>query len=153
MQLQNTIQLCLLIALVPFSFSLLLDLCLGKPAAEEYDRKAIFFGFSLFLAKNRLRKAGKLKDIEDTYSPNMNSKDLVIRQAATMEFKKVVFEEGRQFFSWELGIGMCPFCTNVRIAMLFGAAFIYYFSGDWLSILLVPCFSTMYLLFFNKFKF
>lgn len=155
MQLQETIQAALLISLVPFSVSLLLDLCFGKPAAEEYDRKAIFFGWSLLLAKRRLKQAGKFKEIEDTYLPNLNSKDLTIKHSAEMEYKKVVFEQGRDFFDWELGVGMCPFCTNVRASILFSLLYLLLFSvepGSFLIATLVPCFSNMYLLFFNKFK-
>lgn len=153
MQIVQTVELSLILSLIPFSLTLLLDLCLGKPAAEEIDRKAIFFGFSMFLAKNRLRKAKKLKGIHDTYMPNLNSKDPVIKQAAKMEYRRVIFEEGKFFFSWELGFGMCPFCTNVRLSIIAGFLYMAFLSGGWFPVLLVPCFSNMYLLFFNKFKF
>jgi hypothetical protein len=149
----DLITLGLLLAIVPFSFSLLIDLCLGKPAAVDFDKKAIFFFVSYNLAKLRLLKNGTFKTLLSGFKQGLDNEDPAIRNTTRMTLKNVVFESGREFFSWELGVGMCPYCTNVRVSIFSAIAYVEYYSGNWLLVILIPCFSNMFLLFFNKLKF
>jgi hypothetical protein len=144
---QHQILFALLFSIFPFSVSLLIDVCLGFPASETFDRKAIYFDFSFFLAKQRLKRM-------NLFQPELPGQcetkaDTFYR---VMALKQNVFETGREFFSWELGFGMCPKCTNIRISILFAAAFVLIFSGAWSLVFFAPCFSNMYLLFFQKLK-
>lgn len=144
----------LALSLIPFAFSLLLDICLGQPAAEEkFDRKAIFFFFSLWLAKRRLKITRQYEALVTDFKTALQSEDPVIKHTAKMNLRQVVFASGREYFSWELGFGMCPICTNIRIAIVAAVLFILFFAWNWWLLLLVPCFANMFMLIYQKLKF
>lgn len=147
------VELSLLLSLIPFSFSLLVDVCFGRPAKEDFDIKAIFFFYPLRLAKRRLIKAGQYADLYSSFSTNLNSQDVLIRKTANDQYKKVVFGMGREYFTWELGFGMCPVCTNVRFSILFSLIMVAAFGFNLATILFITCFSNLYILIYNKLKF
>lgn len=140
----------LLMSIVPFSFSLVIDVCFGRPADDEPDIKAIFFVYPLWLAKRRLEKYGLYKPLIDTYDISNLSK----AQADDLgrSVIRMIFTEGRKYFTWEYGAGMCPVCTNIRISILFSLFAIFVFNYPWYSVILIPCFSNLYLLIYQKLK-
>lgn len=147
------IQTCLLWALLPLAFSLLIDICLGYPAKEESpDTRAIFFGYSLWLAEWRLKRLGLFRSLYLNFKENLNSGDRFTRITARKAYRQVLFTTAREYFTWELGFGMCPVCTNVRISILFALLCIHKYGLPLGSVVAIPCFSSLYLLIFNKLK-
>lgn len=145
------IKIALLLALVPFSLSMLIDVCLGHPAKEEgADVKAIFFFFPFWLAVRRLKKYDKYEEFYKGFKPTLNAPDLSVKAMAKVNYKNAVFNFGKEFFTWEKGFGMCPKCTNIRIAIIFSLICIFIFHLSFLHLLLITCFSNLYLLIFNK---
>lgn len=98
-------------------FSYLLDYALGQPGAKDVDdinERAIFFFWSLLLAKRRLYKDANYENI---FKDRCNVGDYSI--LANRNEDKEHFARGRDLFSWELAFGMCIYCTGVWIALLF----------------------------------
>ena len=61
----NELILCLVLAVVPASFSYFIDYCLGHPMSDKINTKAILFRYSLWLAKRRVslkKDAGHARD-------------------------------------------------------------------------------------------
>lgn len=144
----------LIFSLVPVAISLIIDVCLGYPSKDEFDNKAIFFSLSYYFAKKRLIKLGLFKDLVTPYQDvYKNAKGGSVVQWVTLDgIKNVTFQEGRKYFSWEKGFGMCPVCTNIRIAIIFSLLCIFLNDNSYFFLLLIPIFSNLYLLIYNKLK-
>lgn len=146
-------KLSFLIAGIPLAISLLIDVCLGHPAKEQgFDSRAIFSNFSAWLAKLRLKRFRMYDGIKDTYITNIKADIPFVKHVAKQAFKEDVFNTAKEYFTWELGFGMCPVCTNIRISIVVALVCFFVFNLSWIVLILIPCFSNLYLLIFNKLK-
>lgn len=143
---------CLWLALIPFCISLLIDLSIGTPAGEEPNEKAIFFGYSCWMAKNRLNKYGMYRDIYKNFENNLKHNNPYVRDIAKESYRKEIFETAKPRFTWELGFFMCPICSNVRLSIIFALIVMYRFDLHWICVLLIPIFSNLYMLLYQRLK-
>jgi hypothetical protein len=139
MELFTEILTMLLMALIPASFSMLLDFCLGLPS-DDINVKAIFFRWTYYLAKRKLEINGLWEGMYSDYlkvqkslrDNNANPVELIEHE---IQFKQLVVEMGKKLFTWEYATGMCIYCTNVYVALLFGVYFTKFFSSN---VFLIP---------------
>lgn len=111
-----------LIILVSVSFSKFLELCFGYPGKEftsDIDAGAIFFGWSYHLAYMRVEIVHGEQWIRDLNARVLaeftHPADVL---TAKRDFKRAIFMEGRQFFTWERAFGMCIYCTNFWVSSI-----------------------------------
>ncbi len=140
----------LLFSLVPFAFSLLMDYCFGKPASKQYDSKAIFWWYPFILAKRALQKVGKYKEVITPYAVNIRSKNPAVSFISKGACRAEVFNMGKEYFTREQGWGMCPVCTNVRVSIFYSIFIILLFGFSWYMLFLVPVFSNLFMLLYQK---
>lgn len=114
----------ILLAFVPATFNYFLDYCLGHPMSDKVETKAIFFRYSLFLAKRRV-SVQKEKQLVSALAPLLNSDDPDTRAQGKKQLNLSFIVAGRDLFTWEQAFGMCPYCTNFWIAL--ATAFIGFF--------------------------
>lgn len=110
-----------------FSFlaSYFLDYVLGKPYSQQPNQRAIFFFWTLFLAKRRLqREKPSLYDSLISGIDNDNKFKITgidgspFDNGITEESVNLqIIQEGRKYFFWELPFGMCSICTNFWISL------------------------------------
>lgn len=148
----SIIQSALWLSIIPFSLTVLIDICLGRPGADNYNSRAIFFGYSFYLAKLRLVKYGMWRELFNQMKDNLNHNQAIVRAVAKKSYKENIFSTGRQYFTWELGLGMCPVCTGVRISILFALLCVLKYNEAWLLVILIPCFSSLYYSLLNNLK-
>lgn len=114
-----------LLASIPAGFSFFLDYALGHPMSDDkVSPKAIFFGYSLALAKNALPDK-KQEEIEKFFRDQLSDSDPSIRIEAKQRMNEALMKEGRKYFFFQQAFGMCPFCSNFWVAFI--AANIYMF--------------------------
>lgn len=119
--------LIFLLSTIPAAFNYFLDYCLGRPMDDKPNPKEIFSGYSLWLAKRRLK-------IERVVVLHVESED-----------NKAIMLEAQKYYTWEKAMGMCIYCTGFWCALI--AAAIFYFTiplsfiNKSLMFLLVPIFS------------
>jgi hypothetical protein len=117
----------MLMGFVPACFSYLLDYCLGLPGSEnDIHTKEIFFPYTLWLARRRLKQHNLLKAKETFFYAQLNSDDASVRKDAVRMMKVTIVTEGRKFFTWEYMVGMCIFCTGFWIAELTALICLFY---------------------------
>ena len=92
-------------------FILMLDYGLGHPADEKVGYGSFLFPFSFWLAK---RVMGPLyPDLRKQYDEQLKAATNAIqRQQIKRSFQEIVFTQGRQLFTWQKVIGMCPYCSH-----------------------------------------
>lgn len=129
---------------IPAAFNYFLDYCLGHPMSDKVSTKAIFFRYSLFLAKRAL-PIKKYKEIVTSLVPLLNHDDPDTRRQGKQQLDLSVMTAGRDYFFHEQALGMCPFCTNFWCSMMCAA--VLYFTIPLATInpifffLLTPIFS------------
>jgi hypothetical protein len=138
-----------LLALIPASFSFLLDYCLGFPNGDALNTRAIFFKYTLGLALRRVKKIGKFEEVKDSFSLMTGSDDPQSRQQGKEQLALTIVLMGREFFTWERMVGMCPVCTNFYISTIAAGPFFFfipltYFSPG-LYFIFIPVFSHLIL--------
>lgn len=125
MQIVIDLLLCLFLSTIPAGFNYFLDYCLGHPMGEEISTKAIFFRYSLWMAKKALVQK-KEREIVAGMAPLLNSDNPDTRKQGQDQMKVAFMMAGRENFTYQQALGMCPFCTNFWICMI--AAVIFYFT-------------------------
>lgn len=93
-------------------FVYMLDYGLGKPADEKFSIKELLFGWSFYLAKRRLKKLNALRELTLQYMQMLQDANGEQRTLAHNNFRQIVFQKGREFFTYEMILGMCPICTG-----------------------------------------
>lgn len=124
MQIIFDIITCLLLSAIPATFSYFLDYCLGHPMGE-ISIKAILFPYSYYLAKKAVPEK-VYRDIISSLAHLLNHDDPDIRKQGQDQLKISIMTAGRDQFTYQQAIGMCPFCTNFWLCMI--AAFIFFFT-------------------------
>lgn len=149
MQIINDLLLCLLLSTIPAAFSYFLDYCLGHPMSDDkISTKAIFFRYSLWLAKKAIEQK-KEREIVAGMAPLLNSDDPAVRKQGQDQLKTLFMIAGRENFTYQQALGMCPYCTNFWICMI--AAVIFYFTvplafiNPFFFFLLIPIHSHIFL--------
>lgn len=143
---------CLWLSLIPFAISLLIDVSIGSPSAEDVNEKAIFFSYTCWLARLRLNRYGQWREIYRSYETKLMHNSAYVRDIAKEAYRKEVFETAKPRFTWELGVGGCPVCTNVRLSIIFALIVMYRFDLHWISLILIPIFSNLYMLLYQRLK-
>jgi hypothetical protein len=97
---------------------------MGGPLSEkpdDVDPKAILFGFPLWLATRRLKRAGMYAGIlaAAIQELEMTSDPRTIRNLKT-DKRRDIFIAGRDFFTWERSL-LCPICLHWWATVLVGA--------------------------------
>lgn len=147
------IVLILLLSAIPASFNYFLNYCFGNPMEDKPNAKEVFSGWSLMLARRRLRSiknnpkddSSMLDAIESTMYKKQHSINPHIALDAQDQLNKTILIEAQKYYNWEKAVGMCPYCTGFWCAMI--AAGIMFFSvplqfiDERLYFLLVPIFS------------
>lgn len=121
----SEILLLVFFAAIPACFNYFFDYAAGHPMSDKVSTKAIFFKYSLWLAKRRLPEK-KYKEIVKSLAPLLNNDDADIRRQGKEQLDLSIMTAGREFFFYEQALGMCPFCTNFWIAQF--AAIIFFFT-------------------------
>lgn len=116
----------ILLAFVPATFNYFLDYCFGHPMSDKVSDKAIFFRYSLFLAKRRVSMQ-KEKEIVAALAPLLNSDNPDTRAQGKKQLNLSFVAAGRDLFTWEQAFGMCPYCTNFWIASFTALIAYFYF--------------------------
>lgn len=122
----NDILFMLLLSLIPATFGKLLDYALGEPGSDQPKTKQIFSSYSLWLAKQRVGP-GKLHEIREGFFEMLRSSDPETRQDAQDQMDLTIMMEAKKRFGYEKGIGMCIFCTNVWLSLIFAGIFCFAF--------------------------
>lgn len=125
-----------------------LDYLLGHPGKDSPNEKAIFFGWTLFLAKRRLKhvkSAGgesRIKNMRDDimfgFASSLNNDNPIIRHTAIRNTKLSLVTQAKEFFKWEHAVGMCIYCTNVWINILSGLILIWFVRLNEMPIYFLP---------------
>lgn len=126
----ENIVLIIFIAAISASFSYMMDFGFGYPGkqfAEDMNPKALLFRWSFFLAKRRLNK----RYVDD--------QRILINDL--QEYKLHIFGLGRELFTWENAFGMCQFCCNFWISLIFAIIFYFTTFQDWILFISTPVFS------------
>lgn len=128
----------ILLAMIPVAVSFFLDFILGYPGKEDPgpNTHAIFFGWTLFLAKRRLNSIAAattgsqsmLSELESGYFELINSPNFTVRRNARHQLKVAIVVKAREMIRWEHAAGFCIFCTNVWIAGIYSGLVIYFFQ-------------------------
>lgn len=112
----------LLLAIGPAGFSLFLDYCFGKPMSDEPNVQAIFFRYTLFLSRLRLGP-GRIYDMKNDLKPLLMSGDWEQRADGYRQLNLTILMEARKFFKWEQAFGMCVFCSNLWVSLIFATVY------------------------------
>ena len=122
--------ICLQFSFICALLIFMLDYGLGKPGDENFNKQALLFRWSFFLAKKRLKKNGAWKSLYAQHSQNLTfSISTEERLIYTNNFKMIVFQNAQPFFTYEMILGMCPVCTHLWVTLsIFLSVDIFYFS-------------------------
>lgn len=101
----------LILSLFCAFFIYMLDYGLGKPADDQPVYGSLLFRFSFFLARKALGKdyTPLLQQYRDQL---LDATTRTQKAALRRSFQEVVFMQGRQLFTWQKIVGMCPICTH-----------------------------------------
>ncbi len=136
----------LLLSLTPVGFSMLLDFTLGHPGKDEINNKAIFYGYTFWLAKRRLIKEGLYYELEKGFlEDSKNFTDKIVKNNLYTNFRRSVVMNAKDFFTWEHAFGICIFCTGAWISLLFGVLLYIFGIINIYFIILVIIFSHLLL--------
>lgn len=104
------------ISLLATGINLLLNYCIGKPGSE-FSPYEIFSGYTVWLAKRRLKILGLYNEYEKMsgFEKVRSVHELIILKR---EFKKLIYNAAEPFFTWERAVGMCINCTGVWISII-----------------------------------
>lgn len=113
--------------IIPLATSLLvymLDFAFGHPSEDKWHHKEIMSFYPLWLAKNKLKKYNLYYDLHNQLIQNLknaitNSDRFLINE----EFKKIVYDTGKQYFTWEYAAGMCPICFGFWVNFITSSYF------------------------------
>lgn len=130
---------CSFLSLIPACFNYFLDYCLGHPMSDKVSTKAILFRYSYWMAR-RLVPLSKEREIVNSLAPLLNSDDADIRRQGKEQLQLSLMMAGRQYFSYEQALGMCPFCTNFWTSII-TAFVVFSFISNPIFFLLIPIFS------------
>ena len=108
----------------------ILDYGLGKPADEKFSTKELLFFWSLFLATRRLKQLNAWFALKKQHEQMIMTatSDAASRVTIDNNFKIIVFQKGREYFTYEMMLGMCPICTGfwITLCILLSVNFFYY---------------------------
>jgi hypothetical protein len=124
-----------------------INYCIGLPASKEFSPYEIFSGYTVWLAKMRIKKLGLWKQYEEAYQNNMHQ-DLTKASAYTVktEFKRLLYNAAEPFFTWERAAGMCPICSGFWVSLAVGLRF----SKDFVSVTIIILISHIVIRLLNK---
>lgn len=98
----------------------MIDYGIGKPGDEKVNYKALLFIYTFFISKITLKKFGLWNDLELQYREQMDSANsLSHRHQIQDQFKEMVFQTARPFFTWQSVVGMCPICFHFWLNIIF----------------------------------
>ena len=107
----------------------MIDYGIGRPSDEKPGYGSFLFGYSFYLAKRRIVKAGLHKALYGQLLEQLsNAKNNLERARIKKSYKEFVFTQGREMFTWEKAIGMCPVCFHFWVTffiLLIGNIFFY----------------------------
>jgi hypothetical protein len=90
----------------------MLDYGLGKPADEQPIYGNLLFAWSFFLAKKALGKKNYRQFLTQYQSQMKGTINPFERVQINRAYQDIVFKQGRQLFTWQKIVGMCPICTH-----------------------------------------
>lgn len=103
--------LYLQLSLISSLFIFMLDYGLGKPADEKPGYGSFLFGYSFWHAKKALGKL--MTPIEQQYRDQLRTATSKLdRHRIKRDYQQIVFTQGRELFTWQKVVGMCPYCTH-----------------------------------------
>lgn len=128
----------ILLSMIPVALSYFLDFILGYPAKEDPgpNTHAIFFGWTLFLAKRRLNSIAAattgsqsmLAELEGGFFNMLNSENFTVRRNAIHQLKVAIVVKAREMIRWEHAAGFCIYCTNVWITGIYSVLVLWIFK-------------------------
>lgn len=128
----------IVLSLIPVALSYFLDFILGYPGKEDPgpNTHAIFFGWTLFLAKRRLNSIAAattgsqsmLVELESGFFAMLNSENFTVRRTARHQLKVAIIVKAREMIGWEHAAGFCIYCTNVWISGMYCGIVIFLFK-------------------------
>lgn len=142
--------LYLQLSLISSLFIFMLDYGLGKPADDKPGYGSFLFTYSFWHAKRAL---GKLMiPIEQQCRDQLrNATDALTRHRITRSYQELVFIQGRELFTWQKAVGMCPYCTHFWFtAILFIVVNIFYYKENIITFTLYFLLSHLLLRIFYK---
>lgn len=89
--------------------SIFLNYCLGKPGSEKWSPYEIFSGYTVWLAKMRLKRARVWNIYEEQ-----------IKGHARSDQRTLLYEAAIDLFTWERAVGMCVICAGFWISLICG---------------------------------
>lgn len=118
-------------------FIFMLDYGLGHPADETVGYGSFLFPYSFWLSKKAL--GVMYPAIEVQYREQLRSAtDTLARQQIKRSFQELVFLQGRQLFTWQKVVGMCPYCTHFWFTVI-----IFIFFASFANILTLAFYFTL----------
>lgn len=97
----------------------LLDYAFGQPGGEKWNSQELLSGWSLFLAKRRLKKESIYRDLErQLHQQLISAPDSYQRKLIRKNFNQLVFQQAREVFYYEKALGMCPICFHFWVTLI-----------------------------------
>ncbi len=117
------IEYILIITITCVGFSMFLDNALGHPGKEfalDIDAGAIFFGWTYLLAYSRLSEMKGEAYMRELFN-NVSGEATTPEEIFTSErdYKKNVVHMAAKYWTFHRAFGMCIFCTNLWVCVLF----------------------------------
>lgn len=108
-----------ILAVFPALLVFFTDYLIGQPGNEKVNIKAIFFGYSFYVAKMRLKKMGLFEGLKKQLDNKLKNA-LTKREKADIlnSYKELIFYTARPYFNFESAIGMCPICFHVWVTII-----------------------------------
>lgn len=100
MEIVASVMCIVYIAALSAGTSYFLNFAFGFPLSDSPNAKAIFFKYSVFLAKWRMKRQDR-----DTL-------------ALIEDYPLEILRNGRTFWTWEYIAGMCVICSNVWLSLI-----------------------------------
>lgn len=108
------------LALLPALLVYMLDFGMGEPGNDSPNVHGLLSFWPQYLAKQALKKAGAWDMLYKQYLDQVNfATDGLQLARINTEFKKMVFQQGRELFTWQYAAGMCPICFHFWINIFF----------------------------------
>lgn len=113
----------IVIGILSGCLTLFLNYCMGKPGGE-FSPHEIFSFYTVFLAKQRLKRIGLYEQYADQYKENKKRlESYPALLALKNDFKKVMYDAAEPFFTYERMLGMCPVCFGFWVSLISGFFF------------------------------
>ncbi|MEJ7611360.1 MAG: hypothetical protein WKF88_09315 [Ferruginibacter sp.] len=103
----------LMLSLFCALFIFMVDYGIGHPADDKVGYGSLLFSYSFFWAVRRMRNAGLYGNYYGQYMSQLsNAANDLEKHRIRKSFQELIYTEGREMFSWEKTLGMCPYCTH-----------------------------------------